>query len=173
MTVTPTDKTAVIFVMTEGPEFPTGVGRNLPPGDDSHWWTALDLVVTHKVTDQLSLGVGIDYVETPHIPGIAGNTEQWGAVDGYLSYALDPHFTLNSRLEWYNDSADGFPTGAPVGANYYEGTVGVAIKPFPGHDVFSHLLFRPEIRYDHADHRVFADGDKDQVVASVDAVFTF
>ena len=50
---------------------------------------------------------------------------------GYASYALDPHFTLNTRLEWYQDAANGFSTGAPVGANYYEATVGVAIKPFP------------------------------------------
>jgi hypothetical protein len=55
VTYVPTDKTSVIFVMTSGPEFPIGVGRNLPTGDVGHWWTALDLVVTHKVSDKLSL----------------------------------------------------------------------------------------------------------------------
>jgi hypothetical protein len=82
VTFTPSDKTSIIFVMTEGPEFPTGVGPNLPPGDDSDWWTALDLVVTQKITDQLSLGLGIDYVTTPRIPGLPGGTKGWGAVDG-------------------------------------------------------------------------------------------
>ena len=78
VTFTPSDKTSIIFVMTEGPEFPTGVGTNLPPGDNSDWWTALDLVVTQKITDKLSLGLGFDYVETPHIPGLTGGDQAVG-----------------------------------------------------------------------------------------------
>ena len=173
VTFTPSDKTSVIFVMTEGPEFPTGVGHNLPPGDNSDWWTALDLVITQKITDKLSLGLGFDYVETPHIPGLTGGAKQWGGVAGYASYALDPHFTLNTRLEWYKDAANGFSTGAPVSANYYEATVGVAIKPFPKDNILSHLLFRPEVRYDHSDRSVFSSGDHNQLTFSVDALFTF
>jgi Putative beta-barrel porin-2, OmpL-like. bbp2 len=173
VTFTPSDKTSIIFVMTEGPEFPIGVGPNLPPGDDSDWWTALDLVVTQKITDQLSLGVGIDYVITPRIPGLPGGAKAWGAVDGYISYAFDPHFTLNTRLEFYRDAANGFPTGAPVSADYYEATVGIAIKPFPKDNFLSHLVFRPEVRYDRSSRPVFNSGDKDQVTVSVDALFTF
>jgi hypothetical protein len=172
-TFTPNDKTAVIFVMTEGPEFPMAVGRNLPPGDNSDWWTALDLVLTEKITDKLSLGLGFDYVETPHIPGIMGHDEQWGGVAQYISYAFDPHFTLNTRLEWYKDDANGFSTGAPVSADYYAATAGVAIKPFPNDKIFSNLLFRPEIRYDYADQRVFASGENHQLTFSADAVITF
>lgn len=173
VTYTPNDKTAVIFVMTEGPEFPAGVGNGLPPGDNSDYWTALDLVITQKVTDKLSLGLGFDYVETPRIPGVPGNNKQWGAADGYISYAIDPHFTLNTRLEWYNDSANGYPTGALVSANYYEITQGVAIKPFPNNNVLSHLLFRPEIRYDTSDKPVFDNGEHGQLTFNVDALFTF
>jgi hypothetical protein len=170
---TPSDKTSISFVMTEGPEFPTGVGTNLPPGDDSDWWTALDLVMTHKVTDKLSLGLGFDYVYAPQIPGLPDGAKQWGGVADYVSYAIDPHFTLNTRLEWYKDAADGFSTGAPVGANYYEATVGMAIKPFPEDHIFSHMLFRPEVRYDHSDRAVFNGGHQDQITFSVDALFTF
>lgn len=173
ITYTPSDKTAIIFVMTEGPEYPIGAGANLPPGDNSDWWTALDLVITQKVTDKLRLGLGFDYVHTPRIPGYTGNDKQWGGVAGYVSYTLDPHFTLNTRLEWYNDSANGFSTGAPVSANYYEATVGVAIKPFPNNNILSHLLVRPEIRYDHASQPIFASGDRDQLIFSVGALFTF
>ena len=90
VTYTPSDKTSIIFVMTEGPEFPTGVGHNLPKGDSSHWWTALDLVATQKITDKLSLGLGLDYVHAPQIPGLTSGAKQWGGVAGYLSYALDP-----------------------------------------------------------------------------------
>ena len=119
----PSDKTAVTFVMTEGPEFPIGVGPNLPPGDNSHWWTYLDLVITQKITDQLSAGIGIDFVNAAEIPGLSGGAKQWGAVDGYLSYAVDPHFTLNTRLEWYRDAANGFSYGGPVSANFYSATL--------------------------------------------------
>ena len=173
VTFAPSDKTSIIFVMTVGPEFPAGAGKNLPPGDSSDLWTALDLVVTHKVTDKLSLGLGVDYVETPHIPGLTGGSKQWGGAAGYASYAFDPRFTLNTRLEWYRDAADGFSTGAPVGADFFEATVGVAIKPFPKNNILSHLLFRPEIRYDHSNRSVFGNGDNNQTAFCMGALFTF
>ena len=173
VTYMPTDKTTFIFVMTEGPEFPFGYGGHLLPGDNSDYWTALDLVVTHKLTDKLSLGLGFDYVVTPKIPGLPDGTKQWGGVAQYVSYALDSRFTLNTRLEWYKDDANGFSTGAPMSADYYAATVGVAIKPFPDNQILSHFLIRPEIRYDYADQPVFASGDHDQLTFSVDALFTF
>ncbi len=173
ITFTPSDKTSIIFVMTEGPELPTGFGENLPRGDPHHWWTALDLVVTQKISEKLSLGLGIDYVYASDIPGLTGGAKQWGGVAGYVSYAIDPHLALNTRLEWYRDAADGFSTGAPVSANYYEATAGVAIKPFPNDKFLSKLLFRPEVRYDHSDQPVFNSGDKDQLTFSMDALFTF
>jgi len=173
VTFAPTDKTTVIFVVNEGPQFPVGVGHNLPAGDSSHWWTDLDLVITHKVTDKLSIGLGLDYVETPSIPGLSEGTKQWGGVTGYVNYALDPRLTLNTRLEWYNDSANGFSNAAPVGANYYEVTGGVAIKPFPKDKNLSGLIFRPEIRYDHCDRSVFSSGERDELTFSADALLVF
>jgi len=176
VTFTPSDRTSIIFVMTEGPEFPTGVGHNLPRGDAHHWWTALDLVATQKISEKLSLGLGIDYVYARQIPGLTSGGKQWGGVAGYISYAFDPHFTLNTRLEWYRDAANGFSTGAPVSANYYdyyEATVGLAIKPFPNDKFLSKWLLRPEVRYDYADHSVFNRGDRNQLTFSADVLFTF
>jgi len=173
VTFAASDKTSIIFVMTEGPEFPTGVGKNLPPGDGSDWWTALDLVITHKATDRLGLGLGFDYVGSPHIPSLSDGAKHWGGVSGYVSYATDPRFTLNTRLEWYKDAADGFSTGAPVTANCCVATVGMAIKPFSEVPIFSHILFRPEVRYDHSDRPVFDGGHQNQLTFSVDALFTF
>jgi hypothetical protein len=173
VTFTPGDKTSITLVMAVGPEYPTGYGNNLPEGDKHHWWTALDLVVTQKVTDKLSVGLGIDYVYASQIPGLTGHGKKWGGLAGYVSYAIDPRFTLNGRLEWYNDSADGFSNGAPVSANYFEVTTGMAIKPFPNHKVLSKWLFRPEIRYDHSDKPVFNNGDRNNWTCSVDALFTF
>ena len=91
----------------------------------------------------------------------------------YVSYAFDPHFTLNTRLEWYSDAANGFSTGAATSADYYAATAGVAIKPFPNDKVFSNLIIRPEIRYDYSDKPVFATGELDQLTFNVDAIFTF
>ncbi|MGB8959333.1 MAG: outer membrane beta-barrel protein [Candidatus Aminicenantales bacterium] len=173
VTFVPNDRTSVILVMTEGPEFPTGIGMNVPPGDSSDWWTALDLVMTHKATDKLRLGLGFDYVSAPHIPSLSNGAKHWGGVTGYVSYAIDPRFILNIRLEWYRDAADGFSSGAPVSANYNEATVGMAIKPFPGDHVLSRLLFRPEVRYDHSNRPVFDGGLRNQLTFSVDALFTF
>ncbi len=173
VTYTPSARTSFIFVITEGPEFPAGVGPNLPEGDTRHWWTALDLVATQKITEKLSLGLGVDYVHAPDIPGLTSGTKQWGGMAGYISYAFDPHFTLNTRLEWYGDAADGFSTGAPLSASLYGSTVGVAIRPFPNAKFPSKLLLRPEVRYGHSDHSVFNSGDKDQLTFSVDALFTF
>jgi hypothetical protein len=176
ITFTPSDKTLIVFVMTEGPEYPTGFGHNLPKGDPHHWWTALDLVVTQKITEKLSVGLGGDYVYARQIPNLADGSKQWGGVAGYVSYAFDPHLTLNTRLEWYRDAANGFSTGAPVSAShydYYEVTVGVAIKPFPNDKFLSKWLFRPEVRYDYADHSVFNRSDRNQVTFSADTLFTF
>ncbi len=173
VTFTPTDKTSIIFVMTEGPEFPTGVGHNLPKGDSRHWWTALDLVATQKITDKFSIGLGIDYVRAPKIPGLTDGAKQWGGVAGYISYAIDPRVTLNTRLEWYRDAANGFSNGAPVSASYYGTTAGVAIKPFPNDKILSKLLLRPEVRYDHSNHAVFNGGNRDQLTTSVGVLFTF
>jgi hypothetical protein len=35
------------------------------------------------------------------------------------------------------------------------------------------LLFRPEVRYDHSDRSVFADGDHNQTTFGVGVLFTF
>jgi hypothetical protein len=172
ITYTPSDKTSVVFVMTEGPEFPPGFGPNLPPGDNHNWWTALDLVVTHKVTDQLRLGLGVDYVYAPEIPDVKKHA-QWGGLAGYVSYAIDPRFTLNTRLEWYKDNANGYSNGAPFGANYYAATIGLAIKAAPAHPLLSRVLIRPEIRYDHSDQPVFNGGDHRQLTFSTDVLITF
>ena len=170
---TPSDKTTIIFVMTEGPEYPIAVGNNVPAGDNKDWWTALDLVITQKITDKLKLGLGLDYVETPKIPSLKDGAKQWGGLAGYASYVINSYFTLNSRLEWYQDAAGGFSTGAPVGANYYASTLGVAIKPFPNNKIFSNLLFRPEVRYDYSNRPVFNSNEHNQWTFSMDTVFNF
>ena len=172
LTYTPSDKTSIIFTMTEGPEFPPGVGHGLPPGDSSDYWTALGLVVTQKITDKLGLGLGVDYVNAPHIPGF-GSGDWWGGAAGYATYSINSYLTWNTRVEWYEDDAGGFSNGAPFSARYYEATMGLAIKPMPNDPVLSNLLLRPEVRYDYSDHRAFNSGNHGEFTVAMDVIFQF
>ena len=68
---------------------------------------------------------------------------------------------------------------------YGLGIVGVAVLlavsqavwsqagPVTDDNIFSRLLFRPEVRYDYSDRPVFNSGDHNQWTFSVDALFTF
>ena len=182
VTWTPADTgTTVIFNFTEGPEYSPAVGQAVPPnsGDHSDWWTYLDLTLAQKIGDKLMLGLGIDYVDAPHIPGNQG-AQQWGGITGYASYVLGPHLTLNGRSEWFRDDSQFFAlsglggTGGPtLATDVYSNTVGLAIKPMPDSKLFSGLLLRPEIRYDYADQKVFGGGEHGQLVFSVDVLFQF
>jgi len=171
VTFIPSDKTAITFVMTEGPEFPASVGTSLPEGDNSDWWTALDLVVTQKISDSQNIGLGVDFVNSRLIPGFQG-AQRWGGLAGYFNDVIDPNLIFNSRVEWFDDPS-GFSTGALVGANYYEATLGVAIKPALRDAFFSNLLFCPEIRYDYSDHALFGSGKNGQTSFSIETLFAF
>ena len=77
-------------------------------------------------------------------------------------------FTLNGRAEWFRD--DG---GSRIGitGNFYEGTIGVAIKPFSDR-IGQNLTIRPELRGDYSSQPAFGSGRKhDQATAAVDAIF--
>ncbi len=170
---TPTESTTVSLVITAGPEFPSGFGPDLPSGDNTNSWTALDLLLTQKVSDDLLLGLCLDYVTAPQIPASSIGSPKWGGAAGYLSYTINKNVTLNSRLEAYSDAAGGFSAGAPQSANFYEATLSFAVKPLPGGYTLSHLLLRPEIRYDLSDQPLYGAGDKNQLTFSIDALFTF
>jgi len=53
-------------------------------------------------------------------------------------------------------------------------TAGLAITPFPGNQWAGGLLFRPEIRWDHANNDIFNDGnDNNQYTVGGDLIFAF
>ena len=59
-----------------------------------------------------------------------------------------------------------------VSANFYEGTLGVALHPFKD-KIGANLVIRPEIRGDLSDKAVFNSGrNKSQATVAVDAVFS-
>ena len=79
-------------------------------------------------------------------------------------------FTLNGRVEYFNDEKG----SRGLGASVYEATAGVAIHPMPNDKILSNLMFRPEVRYDYANQSIFDGGTGNyQFTAAIDAIFTF
>ena len=139
--------------------------------DNGDWWTVIDLQAYYTVNDKLSVSVNGDYGDAPH--GLAPKSAQWWGLAGYAAYILNPMFTLNGRLEWYEDN-NGFTLGTGGRLNVYEATVGTAIKPFPTDNLGQNLVIRPEVRFDYADKKFFDAGtDHYQFTFGIDAYFTY
>lgn len=157
-----TDKDNLIVNVSEGPQ---------ATHDNHDYWTVVDVVFTHQLSDQIKLTFNGDYGDAPHALGT--KSAQWFGAAGYIAWTLNKYVTLNGRGEWYRDN-DGFTLGTGKGLNVYEGTVGVAITPFPDNSIAKNLIVRPEVRYDYADHGFFDGGIKNgQFQAAIDAIFSF
>jgi len=160
--------------LSEGPEAPHGVGPAVQalPGDDSHWWTVIDLVGHYNFSDQLNFGAGADYGDAPH-DKFASSTgaAMWYGITGYASYTFNSYLTANARLEWYDDT-DGF-TLAGVHTSVYSATGGVTIKPLPNDNIFQYLEIRPELRYDYSTKPIFGAGDHSQLNIASDVIMQY
>jgi hypothetical protein len=156
------DKTSAIISLVTGPD---------QPGDNDNWRTVLDVILSHKLADDLTLTLNGDYgYEANSVSSVSGSDAQWFGLAGYLSKTLNEYCTLNGRLEYFNDQ-DGARI-AGTATSWYEATVGVAIKPMPNHDIGKNLVLRPEVRFDYAEDPVF-DGDYNQFTFGIDAYFLF
>jgi hypothetical protein len=151
------DKTTAYLNVITGPE---------QDGNNSDYRTVIDGILTYAVTDQLSLAVNGDYGWEP----IGSDDAAWYGVAAYAGYKINDALTVNVRGEWFNDE-DG---ARGIGDTVYEGTVGVAIHPFPNDDLGSNLVIRPELRVDYSENGIWDGGtDHYQWTAAVDAIFTF
>jgi hypothetical protein len=142
-------------------------------GDNADYWTTIELILTYKASDELTLASDIIYNDFPH--GAAtnpGDPAQWYGIAGYAAYKFDSYFTPQLRAEWFRDQG-GFATGTQ--ANYYEFTGGVQIHPMPNDNYFQYLQLRPEIREDIADRRVYGGGrgQYTQFSAAMDVIMQF
>jgi hypothetical protein len=151
----------------------TGITGPEQTDDVDSWRTLIDVIVSTKVSDQLTLGLNGDwgYEEEAELTdeGVAtGKQAQWYGVAAYAKYDVSDMFAINARGEWFNDKDN----SRGLGTNVYEATVGVTIKPFANHEIGSNLVFRPEIRYDYAQEGIF-DGQNDQITVAADVIFTF
>ena len=146
-----------------GPENP---GRTVPLANRYNRYFA-DTVITWKTTDKLTLTTELNWVhdDNPYI----NRPTAYGAAQ-YASYALTDEFTLNGRVEFFNDrngfyvaafpgnqdfatAQAGYATpltayGTGRGTDYGEITLGVTYKPAGLPAPIAGLMIRPEIRYD-------------------------
>lgn len=141
------------------------------PGDNGNWRSVVDVVLSHKPTDDVTLTLNSDYgYEANSVSSVSGSDAQWFGLAGYASKTLNDNCTLNGRLEYFNDQ-DGARIGG-TSTSWYEATVGVAIKPLPDHTWGQNLVIRPEVRFDYAEDPVF-NGDYNQFTFGIDAYFMF
>lgn len=163
-----TKSLAMVMNFEEGPE---------SAGDNGDYWTTVEAIPTYTVSDQLTVAGDFLYSDAPHVAVTTpGESAQWYGAAFYSNYKLDSMFALNARAEWYRDQG-GATTGTQ--ANYYELTLGVQIHPLPNDNIFQYLQFRPEIRLDDSDRRVYnmshdnGAGDYSEVTFAVDAIMQF
>lgn len=144
------------------------------------WRHHYNIDISHKLDDTKTLRVGGIYgtQEAGNIStdpnAVAGHLitkdSAWYGVLAELRYQASPKTTYNFRAEWMADpDAAKFNTQA---GEFYGLTANVNYK------VNEFLQLRPEIRYDQFQSEVsgvkyFADGQNDQIAASLDAIFTF
>jgi len=144
-------------------------------GDSSHYRTVIDVVAAYKLGDNTTIGMNADYGYGSREGNDLGGDGQFGTGDWwgttvYVSQKIDSHFTVNVRGEYFNDD-DGC---RGLDTTVTELTAGLAITPFPGNQWAGGLLFRPEIRWDHANNDIFNDGnDNNQYTVGGDLIFTF
>jgi hypothetical protein len=149
----------------------TGIGGPEQADNTGDYRYVLDVILTTKLSDQLTLTVNGDWGYENNAANGGTDAAQWFGVAGYLGYAINDMMTLNARGEWFDDS-DG---ARGLGTTVWEVTVGLDIRPFTSNRNLATLRVRPEIRWDYANDAIFGgEGNKhDQFTAGVDVIFGF
>jgi len=165
------------FAPANSPYLPTGVvttpalqGR-VNPYYAGSFRTYLDNYVTHNWTDNFTEVAEVFFVHEPNVPGlgpggtVAKESAWYGFAHWYL-YQVTPKVQCVWRAEIFRDQ-NGAATGQAD--NYYEMTLGAAIKPKPW------LWIRPEARFDRAQYtHPFNDGTRSsQLTLAFDIIVQF
>jgi hypothetical protein len=156
-------RTRLIGTLYTGPQ-PIATAR----GHVADWQTVVEGQVVHdwtpRFTQAVELNVGWD-VDSPE----TGGTSQWYGAYTVGIVHLHPQWDLNLRTEVFDDQ-DGSRTG--IAAIYGEFAAGLNFMPRPW------LNFRPEIRWDVADHEAFGlthetARERDQMSIAFDCLIKF
>jgi hypothetical protein len=134
------------------------VGGFYETGDDSAWGieTFFDTVASLSLGD-LTLLANFDY-NINRGSGDADDASNWGVM-GTAAYAVTPEVGIAFRGEYLSDPDNAIWTAFPPAPDLTGGftlttlTGTVDLKPF------SHLIIRPEFRYEIASDDIYADGD--------------
>ncbi len=136
------------------------------PENDRDWRSTVDLVVTWKAGERLSLALNADYV-TEQGDRPDGTSAYWGGVAGYVRYTAHPRLAFAVRAELFRD-ADGIRTG--TSQTVKEVTLTPEWKLGKG------LVLRGDLRHDWSDEPVFERRDehaKGQTTASLNVLYVF
>ena len=126
-----------------------------------------NVIVTHTLTDNLSLALDFDYGEERVAAGLA----TWKGEALYAKYTLGPTSAVAIRYEMYNDAGNGGPlsTGALQKLSEFTGTY--EYKPW------DNLIVRAEVRDDMSDVTYFDSytpaKEKSQLTLTLGAIVTF
>ncbi|HVT88037.1 MAG TPA: porin [Tepidisphaeraceae bacterium] len=153
------DKTSISVTGITGPE---------EANDSDHYRTVIDGIITYKASDNLTLAANGDYGWEADAANDGGDAK-WCGLALYAGYTIDSHFTLNGRVEYFNDE-DG---ARGLDSTVYEATIGLAIKPMPNDQWGQGLIIRPELRWDHANHDLYNDGDENMYTFGADIIYAF
>jgi len=141
-----TNNTRLIGTVYTGPE-PIAAA----PGHLGKWQTEVEAQFVRHVNRRLGVVSETNFGWDTRDPANKNQTSKW--VGTYLLAIIHPNklLDINTRAEWFND-IDGSRTGHR--ANYSEITGGINFMPRAS------INFRPEIRWDGADHPVFGPSGK-------------
>jgi len=170
------------FVITPMKDVTVSVNWSVGPEnwfDTSHYRTVIDPVAWWKVSDQLKLGFEGIYVYDGGRQAFFDTStdtlvthaygDVWGGVL-YASYMVNDMFTINGRAEKFHAYL------SPSNTNIYDITLGATITPFPKDPLGQNLSFRPEVRYDYCEDRIFSQSNgafHDQLTFAADVIFKF
>lgn len=129
--------------------------------------TMYSIVATHDFSDKFHYVFQHDFGTQNRDDSVGQGDGNWFGINQYFTYDINDQLGLGLRAEWFNDKGDAQRVNA-VGANYLAASFGVNYTPLPW------LKFRPELRLDWADEKVF-NGNKgnDQVEFAMDMIITF
>lgn len=139
---TPSPKFSIIVNDLIGPE-----QRN----NNNHLRNLLDVNVFINPTDRFNIVLGFDLGNERKVPGL-GNV-WWTGVAPVFIYKVTDHFVPKLRFEYYYDP-QGFTTGVDQKVGQITLTLDYRID-LPGG---THMLLRPEYRYDISDAKFFTEG---------------
>jgi len=129
--------------------------------------TMYSIVATHDFTDNFHYVFQHDFGTQRRADSVDQKAGNWFGINQYFVYDIMDQLSVGLRAEWFNDKG-GAQRVNEVGANYLAASFGVNYTPLPW------LKFRPELRLDWADEKVFnGNSGNDQIEFAMDMIVTF